>query len=400
VQSTVEAVPKAVEEGRAVRKGQRLATLDASDFIAQRDAAKAQIAELRDELALLEIRQEKLTERRELQQEDVALARKDLKRLKRLQKNDAANQREVDDTRRALIAARQGLVETEQSLAQIPRQRQQVKARIRSQRATLTQAKLNVQRTKITSPIAGVLEAVDIEPGESISPGQRVARVVSLERLEVPVQLPAAARTRLETGTQVKLQTTDGEPQTFTGTLKRIGPVHDLEARSVTAYIELTNQPAAPPRDKRSNLARPGMFLEAVVTSAQEKRHWALPRRAIQGGTIRTVQDGRVTSAPIELVFSFETKLNAFDLPQQRQWAAVRGDLKPGQPILVNAASSVLDGAKVEPVPAGQTTQSDAATMPANQNERRQSSSKDSDSPARGARNEVNSAPRQQEVDL
>jgi len=273
VQSTVTAVPEAIEAGRAVDKGQLIARLDASDFIQQREAAQAQLAELRDELALLAIREAKLTERRSLQEEDVALARKDLDRLKRLQTNDAANEREVDDTRRALIAARQALVQTEQALAEIPKQRQQVKARIRSQKATLAQAKLNVQRARITSPIAGVLEEVDIDPGESVSPGTRVARLVSLDQLEVPVQLPAAARSRIETGSPVSLNTTDGQPLSFEGEIARIGPVQDPEARTLTAYVELQPQPAAPPRDERAELAKPGMFLEAVAKSAQKQRH-------------------------------------------------------------------------------------------------------------------------------
>jgi len=57
-----------------------------------------------------------------------------------------------------------------------------------------------------------------------------------------------------------------------------------------------------------------------------------------------------VTSVPIELLFSFEATLPAMRLPQQRQWAAVAGELTKGQPILLNAASSVLDGQRVTPV--------------------------------------------------
>jgi RND family efflux transporter MFP subunit len=363
VTSTVERVPDAIEPGLAVAKGQLIAELDASDFQQQREAAKAQLAELEAELDRLQVQQEKLRQRIELQQEDLELAQDDLARLKRLEKRNAANAQEVDATRREVIAARQGLVQTEQTLEELPAQRRRLQAQVRSQKANLAQAELNLERTRITAPIAGVLQSVSIEAGESVTAGQQIARVVSLKRLEVPIQLPAAARGRITEASPARLHATDGAAQQFDGEITRIGPVQDAEARTITAYIEITQPSAAPPLSARQDLARPGMFLEAVVDSPEAKRRWVLPRRAIRGGALRTIVDGRVVSRPAEIAFTFEAKLPQLGLAGQRQWAALAGELETGQPILINAASSVLDGQRVEAVAPAQAEAPNRATQ-------------------------------------
>ncbi len=104
---------------------------------------------------------------------------------------------------------------------------------------------------------------------------------------------------------------------------------------------------------ERSEMLTPGMFVEGVVTSQRKQRRWVVPRRAIRGGAIRTIQDGRVVSQPVEIAWVFEGRVPEVGLTEDRQWAALEGELSGGEMVLTSASSSVLDGQRVDPVLVG-----------------------------------------------
>lgn len=355
ITATVERVPDDIDTGRAVTRGQLLAELDASDFEREMEAAEQRIADLRAQLDQLDVEQSALSRQLELEREDAELARNDLERLRQLLERNAANQQEVDRARRDVIAAERAVVSTSQALEQIPVRRRQLEAQIAGQQAALEQARLNVQRTRITSPIAGVLEVVDVEPGENLMAGERVARVVSLERIEVPLQLPAAARGGVSVGDEVELRATDESGATWSGQVARVSPANQVEARTVTVYVELRQPEAAPPMAQRARMLAPGMFVEGVVRSGETAQRWVVPRRAIRGGAIRTIdEDGRVISRPVRIAWTFEGRVPELGLSEDQQWAVLAEPLSTGQMVMASASSSVLDGQRVDPVLVGQ----------------------------------------------
>lgn len=355
VTATVETVPEDIDIGRPVEQGQLLATLDASDFEREVEAAEQRIADLRAQLDQLDVQQRSLARQLELQEEDLELSRNDLERLRALQQRDAANQQEVDRTRREAITAERAVVSTTEALEQLPARRRQLQAQIDAQQAALAQARLNLQRTRITSPIAGVLEAVDIESGENLMVGARVARVVSLDRIEVPLQLPASARGGVEADDAVELRATDASGPTWTGQVARIAPGNQAETRTVTVYVELQQSHAAPTIAQRTGMLVPGMFVEGVVRSGESTPRWVVPRRAIRSGAIRTIdEEGRVVSQPVRVAWTFEGRVPEVGLPADRQWAVLAEGLDEGQLVMASASRSVLDGQPVDPVLAGQ----------------------------------------------
>ena len=352
VSATVEKIADAAEPGTRVDAGQPLVWLDDSDFVQQVTIAEQRLAEVDAALAQLDIEAASLQERMELEEEDVDLAQAELDRLRELEAGGVANQQDLDDGRRALNAARRSRLATREVLDSLPARRRSLQAQRASLQASIEIARLNQQRSTIKSPLAGVIQSVDVEVGESLAAGQRVARVVAPTPVEVPLKLPASARSTLNVGDPVTLRPTAGDAEiSWSTTVTRIAPEEDAATRTVTVYAVLTANDAAPGSNAPAPPA-PGTFLEAVVTSGQQVERLVVPRRAIRGGRVQVVRDGVAVSVPIETAYVLAQRFPELGLPDD-QWAVLDEDpegLNPGDLVIVNAGSLIPDGQRVDPV--------------------------------------------------
>jgi multidrug efflux pump subunit AcrA (membrane-fusion protein) len=185
-----------------------------------------------------------------------------------------------------------------------------------------------------------------VEVGESVAPGQRVARVVSLGRIEVPIRIPASARTALRIGDEVRLFSTGEAKDMWTARLGRIAPEDDPESRTVTVYAELRQD------DSAARPLAPGRFVEGEVVAGDGQMEIAVPRRAIFSERIAVVEGGLVRTFPVDVKFHLNQSLPALGLPD-REWVVIENDLSEGTLIVLNKAASVVEGGRVQPVVAG-----------------------------------------------
>lgn len=352
VTATVTEVPDNTLPGNRVARGQMLVQLDGSDFERQVEIAEQSMTELRAALSLLEFEQTRLDEQLALEEEDLALSRDELGRVKRIQESGATNQQDVDRVRRETIATERQVIATTEAISRLEPRKLQLTAQLASQEASLKLAKQNFERTTITSPIDGVLQSVDIDLGEELRPGIRVARVVNLERIETPLRLPAQARSDMAIGDSATIATTVGGTRRFDATIARIAPVDDVATRTVTVYL-VVDQPGVADRlgdPTAEPWLSPGAFVSGTVVSDRSNDRWVVPRRAVRSGRIRVVRDGVVVSQPVTVDFVVEGDYPSFGLPDD-QWAVLSesSTLAPGDLVLVNAAMAVLDGDPVEP---------------------------------------------------
>ncbi|MGH8110285.1 MAG: efflux RND transporter periplasmic adaptor subunit [Arenimonas sp.] len=131
-------------EGSEVSRGQLLFSIDDREYRAAVGSARANLARA---------------------QSRVALARTELARSERLIKEQATSQGELDQRRGEL---------------------QQAQADLGSMQAAVTQAELNLNFTKITSPINGRIGAALVKPGNLVSPGSSLlSTVVTMDPIYV-----------------------------------------------------------------------------------------------------------------------------------------------------------------------------------------------------------------------
>jgi len=368
VGAVVVELPNDVKPGSFVEAGQLLVRLDPTDFENAASRAEQALAELQAELKRLDIEEGRLRERLTLNEEDVRLAKADYERVAAMQQGGASAMQDVDARRRQMIAAEQSLSLTQDTLDQIAPRRLRSEAAMASQQTVLRQAKLDVQRASIASPIAGVIEHVDIEVGENVAIGQRVARVVSLGMIEVPLRLPATARHDLAIGDDVEVHSTNDTDLNCLATLSRMSPADDSNTRTATVYVEINQRDAARMFGQRQDapLITPGMFLEGVVASGSVEPRWIAPRRSVLRGTVVVVKDGRLVRKPVKISYVIEAKLGAFGLPDD-QWAVLDAStpLEEGELVMVNGSTSMLEGQAVRGVVVGRPSVDDGQAVEA-----------------------------------
>lgn len=342
VAATVVGPTPAVRPGTRVTLGQVLVRLDEEDFVRRAEVARQRMREIDASLAQLEVEHQRMTERTALDDSDVAMARTEFDRQTRLHERGVTTEQDIDAARRILIAAQRSELATRQAAELIGPRRRQLEALRAGQEAQEKLADLDRQRATITSPLTGVVQALDVEVGESVAAGQRVARVVALDRVEVPVALPAAAAGSVAVGDAVTLRAAGAGAvrSTWNSTVLRVAPEQDTATRTLTVYAEVS--PAA----DGSEPPPPGVFLDARVQTAGAQLRWVVPRRALREGRLQVVVDGRLASRAAQVAFYVNGPQQALGLADD-QWAVIDDVLEPGDRVLVDAANRLPDGTEV-----------------------------------------------------
>ena len=343
VSAIVNSLPPNIAEGAEVAKGDVIAQLDKSDFVQQQQIIAQRINEIQAQLSQLDLEEQSLKERVDIFRKETELAQRDLERVIDAFQRDGANQREVDRVEQDLKVRQRLETFAGEELAKIDPRRNRFNAQRLGLESEATVAELNVQRCTIRSPLDGYIQNVDIEPGERVSPGQRVARVVNLRRIEVPLQLPSSARPSLALGDQVLLIARSEAQQQWQGQVRRIAPEDDSSTRTMAVYVEVEQDP----HDRA--LLPPGKFVQGTVVADHAERRYVVPRRALVGDRLLTIEDNIVRSLEVRVDFHVQGEFPELGVVAE-QWAVLAEPLPDGMLIVVNAARSLPDGIEIEPI--------------------------------------------------
>ncbi|MDJ0993046.1 MAG: efflux RND transporter periplasmic adaptor subunit [Dinoroseobacter sp.] len=215
-------------------------------------------------------------------------------------------------------------------LAQAQGQLAQAQARLAIAEAALAQSSYTLDRAQITAPFDAVVISVEADPGQFISVGAEVARLLDIGALEVEAQVPATFVAAVEPGVPVDGETEQGVELDLTvravlpteSTATRTRPVRlsvDLAALSgdVALGQSITLQlPIAPPRDALS------VPKDALVQGAG-------------GWTVFLNADGAAQPRPVTIGVAMGDRFEVLTGLQEGDEVVVRGNerLRPGQPI-------------------------------------------------------------------
>lgn len=146
------------------------------------------------------------------------------------------------------------------------------KAQLRQSEAMQTQAEEQLKNTTVTAPFSGTIETRFVEPGEQISPGQPVVRVVNTQRVKVTVGVPERYAADVEVGTSVALDFKAYRGQQQRGTVTFAGSAINPDSRTFPIEIEVRNN------DRR---LKPQMIAEVYVTRNALDEVIVVPRSAV-----------------------------------------------------------------------------------------------------------------------
>jgi len=206
-----------VKEGDSVEKAQVLVRLD--------DAV--------EQLRLVQIRaQAEDVSQIETAQASLEQKRVDLKRIEWAAEKGAATDLEVEharlDVRIAGISLRVAQFENNQN------------------RRKYEEAKVQLARMQLRSPVAGIVERVHVEVGESINGLAAVLRIVRIDPLWIDVHVPIAEAARLSHGQTASVAFTGTNPTTLNGRTIFLSVVADSASATLRSRIELPNPSLRP----------------------------------------------------------------------------------------------------------------------------------------------------------
>jgi len=221
-----------VSEGDAVREGQVIAELDARPLEDQRRQAAAAVNQAH---AALES------------------AKANYDRVGRLFEKGIAARKEVEDARTEMAAAQ---------------------ASAESNEAALHTAELQLERTKIVSPIAGQVVKRFVSVGEQVdgTAGEPVAEVANLDTVELAANVPAEHLSKVRTGMTAAVSSPTWPDRIFQGEVIAIAPSVDPATNAALARIRLSNP---------GHALKIGMFGEARVGIAEHAGALTVPPPAV-----------------------------------------------------------------------------------------------------------------------
>jgi membrane fusion protein (multidrug efflux system) len=228
-------------------------------------------------------------------------------------------------------------------------QRNQARASLRQAQAALAQARERLGDTIVRAPFAGIVEERFIEAGEQIAPGQRVARVVSTERVRVNTGVPERYASEIEVGTPVRMNFQAYSTMERQGRVTFAGSTINPQSRTFPVEIEVSNP---------EGRLKPEMVAQLYVSRAVLDSALVVPRSAIirdeNGNSVFVVN--RTDSIPT-------AERHRLTLgPNYAGKAVVEEGLQAGDEVVVLGQTNLTEGDPVNVV--DQYTRVDASGVP------------------------------------
>lgn len=242
-----------VREGEAVKAGQVLARMDTSEYQARVDQARGALLAARGQL------------------------------------NIAAQAR---DNNKALVA--KGFI-SKNAFDNAQSQYDIAQANVDSARGALAVAQKSLDDTVIRAPISGLVSSRTVQPGEKVSPDNRLLDVVDLRKMEMEASVPTSEIVNVALDQDVLVRV-EGLPAPLAGKVTRINPATQAGSRSILVYVQVDNP---------QGMLRAGMFGEAQLTLSRKSDVLAVPQSAIQNSagstTVYAIENGKLVQKPVTL---------------------------------------------------------------------------------------------------
>jgi HlyD family secretion protein len=298
----------AVDEGQKVAKGQFLLQIDPRNLSSAVNQTEASLAAARSTMEQLRVALDGT--KANLKQAQDYLARQ-----QQLYKGGLTPRETLDNAEQA-VKMRQA--ELDSQTRQIETQRM----RMQQEQASLENAKYNLSKVRIESPIDGIITRRNIQEGETVvigtmnNAGTVLLSIADMNDIEAQVEVDETDIPNVTIGQKAKI-TVDARPgKTFAGHVVEIGN-SPIQSAGSTSASQATNFLVKVKVDDPIPDIRPGFTCTADITTATRPQVAGVP---IQAMTVR------------EMVVDKEGNIVRDDPKNAKKGrGAVQQDLKPGQ---------------------------------------------------------------------
>tara|TARA_R100000027_G_scaffold67481_1_gene66446 strand:+ start:2962 stop:4284 length:1323 start_codon:yes stop_codon:yes gene_type:complete len=354
-----------VLEGESVQEGQLLATLISEDAEIEVLEAKAKLAEAETKVRQESTRQKQAEARLETHylQVEAAEARleellDDEQRFRNAGKGafsarDVAHSSLQVNTHKAQIAAIDAQrIEIETEIEAIELDVETARHQVKVSQAALLRAELALSRTKIYSPITGVVQSLYAAPGQKRMLGMddhesaTIAILYQPEKLQARIDVPLEEAALLRLDQPVRLRSNLLPNREFRGRVDRIVGMADIQRNTVQAKVIITD----PDPQLRPDMLCRAEFLSASAddhlnheTNGTSRVSLYVPEAVLQNRSDNKAEiwtlDDRGETAELR---SIELGATTHD-----NFIEVTGGLSPGDPIIISPPAGLRSGERV-----------------------------------------------------
>lgn len=198
-------------------------------------------------------------------------------------------------------------------------------------RARLANAQLQLDRTRIVAPFAGVVSERPVNAGDVVQVGTALVTVVDPARMRLEAQVPVDQLAALRIGTPVTFTVSGLGDRRFAGRVDRINPAVDPATRQVRVRVSIPNG---------THALVAGLYAQGRVSTVATLG-LAVPADAVdQTGpapVVRRLRHGQVEVVPVSLGVRDELAARV----------EIRGAVAAGDTLLLGSAQGLAAGTAV-----------------------------------------------------
>lgn len=335
-----EVIERPVEDGQAVQSGDLLCRIDETLYKLAVEQAEAVLhtaeadrdqARAAAEAAAASVEQAQVAQRN---------ARIEFDRVERLHADQNAPQIEYDRAETTLHGMLAAVREAEAARRRAAQQLAGGAAQVALAKARLEEARENLRRCAIRSPIAGRVDRMLVEAGEYLALAQPVGDVIRLDRMKLQTELTAADLALLGDAARATVRIDALPDRSYSAVVDHVAPRADPRTRKFRVELRLSN-------DDGRLLS--GMFAWCRLTSERQRKLTSIPTASVVTAfgreycrVIAPDEDGvlRARLRPVE----------TRPLPDRLDVVELTEGLSAGDRVVVSAHAELRDGTAVEVV--------------------------------------------------
>jgi membrane fusion protein (multidrug efflux system) len=226
----------AVRENDAVAEGQILFRLDPEPFRISFSRAEAQLKNALQEIEVLQATRRQKQAELKIAESDVDYHQRTFARQDELGQRGIISQAKLDEARRDMRAALQRVLAIRQEIERVtaslggePELPKEKHPSVLAAKSAVDQAALELRRTTVKAPAAGVVTNVTLQAGEHVRAGTPVFSLVRAGRVWIDANLKETDLTHVRPGQQAEVRIDTYPERTWRATVVSISPATGSE---------------------------------------------------------------------------------------------------------------------------------------------------------------------------
>ncbi|EER47474.1 membrane-fusion protein [Actinobacillus minor NM305] len=259
-----------VKLGQAVKKGDLIAEIDASNQSNSLSTAEASLASYQAKLKSAQVALE--------------VAQSNYTRLSKLYKSDSASLSDLETAKNTLASAKATVDE--------------VKSQIQTAQISVNDAKTNLNYTQIISPMDGIIVSVPVSVGQTVNSNQTsptIVQVADLSKMLIKLEISEGDIAQVQEGQEIRFTTLAEPDRTYQSKIDTVDPalttLTDNNYTEESGNTEAIYYYANALVDNADNRLRIGMTVQGQVNIAKRENVLVVPTSTLKKkGNKTTIQ--------------------------------------------------------------------------------------------------------------